>query len=469
MVDLPIAFITAIIPLIGGFCVMCISDERVANIKHLSILTSCCTLCLALTTLFSFDFVVGKYVEKIDTLGIAQWGLTIAVDGLAAAFVPVICLVCLLSRMWAFSTDTTMVKVRFAMLFFFETFAILAFYVTGIFLLFIFMEAATIPVYVIMSTRTPPAHDAVLRFLVYTMASALLVLVALIMIYLETHTSDIYEIYGVGVKSHAAFWLLSLGIAIKMPVWPFYNWLPVVHVKSHTTCSVILAAITLKFASLLIVRFVEPLFLSELTTNSVIVSCASIVSIICALAQLMFQDDIKRMFAYFSIIHLNVYLLIILSGLGRGYFIFAIIHHSITMAALFFAADVLKRSCGTRLISELKNMGAIPPGTRGIMMAAFLLLISVPFSCGFVCDVISVYAAWHMSVIHAVAVVASVLISSVYAIYVYHTCFGLRVVQPQHSKSFCHDIGIARKSVMISLAAVIFLLGIWPDLVLRMF
>jgi NADH:ubiquinone oxidoreductase subunit 4 (subunit M) len=186
----------------------------------------------------------------------------------------------------------------------------------------------------------------------------------------------------------------------------------------------------------------------------------------------MFQDDIKRVFAYFSVIHLNVYLLIILSGLGRGYFIFAIIQHSITAATLFFAADVVKRSCGTRLISELKGIGAIPQFTRGIAMAAFLLLISVPFSCGFVCEVISVYAAWSISMIHTVVVIVSALISSIYAIYVYHTCFGWRATQTaqaQSCKCVCYDIGTAQKSVLLSLVATSLLLGIWPNLVLRMF
>jgi NADH-quinone oxidoreductase subunit M len=470
MVNLPIAFLTAITPLIGGLCVMCISDKHIINIKASSIWTSCYTLYLALTTLCSFDASTGKYVEEIGTLGATHGKLTIVVDELSAVVVPVICFICLLSRVWTLGTDVRMMKAQFVMLFFFEAFAILAFYMTDIFLLFICMEATTIPIYTIMSTRAPPTHDAVFRFLIYTIVGALLILVALIMIYLETHTSDLYEIYnGGGVKGRVAFLLLILGIAIKMPMWPFYHWLPVVHVKSQTTCSVILAAVTLKFASLLIVRFVEPLFLSELMTNSVIVSCVSIVSIVYALSQLVFQDDIKRMFAYFSIIHLNMYLLILLSGLSKGYFIFAIIQHSITVAALFFAADVVKKSCGTRLISELKNISNIPPFTRRIMIAAFLLLISVPFSCGFICEIISVYAAWNISIVLTVAVLASIMISSIYAIYVYHICFGRRTAQEQPSEYAKHNVGAAQKSVLLSLVAVALLLGIMPDLVLRIF
>ncbi|MDR1365272.1 MAG: hypothetical protein LBJ42_01640 [Holosporales bacterium] len=469
MIESPIALLVALLPLVGGFFVMGMnSDSGSTNVKTVSIWTSCCTLCLALTTSRLHNLVNGgKYAEKINLSEACERWVT--VDGFSAVFVPIICIVCLMCMLWIFKEDDVTAKIRRAMIFFFEAFAIAAFYAADAFLLFIFMEAATIPMYVMMSIDKNHTPYAIFKFLIYTISSAFLALVALIMICSEAHTSNIHEIYKAGIKNHIAFWILSIGIAIKMPVWPFYNWLPVAHVKSQTVCSVMLAAISLKFASLLIVRFVEPLFLNELIANTVAISSISIASIICALSQLIFQDDIKRVFAYFSIIHLNMYLMIVLGNLGREYFIFAIAQHSVLTTILFFVTDMVKTSRGTRLISELRSMNTIPTFTKRVAMAAFLLLAAIPSSCNFICEVISVYAAWRVSVVSVVVALASILISSIYAIHIYHVCFSGKVEQESYDKCTNYSVLNAQKFVILSLMAIAVILGIYPNLIFKMF
>src|SRR5207253_7403639 len=46
----------------------------------------------------------------------------------------------------------------------------------------------------------------------------------------------------------ALFWLLFLGFAVKLPVFPLHTWLPDAHVEAPTPVSVLLAGILLKMS-----------------------------------------------------------------------------------------------------------------------------------------------------------------------------------------------------------------------------
>ena len=109
------------------------------------------------------------------------------------------------------------------------------------------------------------------KFFLYTLLGSVLMLVAIISIYWIAGTTDIIQLYELGIdtKYQNLLWLAFFSsFAVKTPMWPVHTWLPDAHVEAPTAGSVLLAAILLKMAGYGFIRFSLGLFplASELFT-----------------------------------------------------------------------------------------------------------------------------------------------------------------------------------------------------------
>src|SRR5205085_4178419 len=110
---------------------------------------------------------------------------------------------------------------------------------------------------------------AAVKFILYTMAGSVLMLLAILgLAYLHSTTTgsysfDLQQLYALTVPLHLQFWFFlafALAFAIKVPLFPFHTWLPDAHVEAPTAGSVILAGVLLKMGTYGLVRFAFPLF-----------------------------------------------------------------------------------------------------------------------------------------------------------------------------------------------------------------
>lgn len=473
MFGLPVASIITALPLVGNLFVVGIDNKNTDNTKLVAIWTTFAALMFSFFNIFAFKFdsnFINCYGIEFMKNSMVQYRTEI--DSFAIFFVFIISLICFLIVLWIMKRDIPKTKNFYMSLLFFESFSIGSFLANDIFLLFMFMESTIVSMYIMMlSGNKNKNSDAIFQFLVYSLVSALIVLVAIIMIYLETKTSSLSEIYKIGIKNKTIFFLLCLGIAIKMPVWPLYHWLPTVHVKSPAVCSVLFAAVVLKFSTLLILRFINPLFFDMLLSYKDIIFWIVSISMLFATAQMMFQDDLKKVFAYFSIIHMNLYFLILLSGLGIGSFLFAIMQHSIVMALMFLICDSMKRILNTRLISELKCSKLKIGKIKRLIFIGFMALIGVPFSWGFISEIISVYAVSRMSFTYSCIIAFIILISSLYLMFIYQSVFsdGNNENNKDISLNSFKITDAYKKTVMFILFSILFIAGIFPGLILNYF
>ena len=87
---------------------------------------------------------------------------------------------------------------------------------------------------------------AAYQLFIYTLFGSLFLLLALIMIFLETGTTD-YQVLltmAISINREQVLWLaLFCSLAIKIPMIPFHLWLISAHVEAPTAGSVLLAAI----------------------------------------------------------------------------------------------------------------------------------------------------------------------------------------------------------------------------------
>lgn len=447
--------ITNLFPIIGSIFIMLMNKKLKNNIKIVA---------LWITLFTGLFYFVSLYIhlqqrifgqKEFVMLRTHSIEFNVFVDSVSLVFVPLIILICFLVVLWLQKKDTPQNdKKFFVSLLAFESLAISAFMTSDIFLLFIFIESSLIPLYIMLNSSNAGRNfEAILNFIIYSAVSAMLILVAIIMIYIETGISSLTEIYQLGFSDKLAFLLLFLGIGMKIPVWPFYHWLPIVHVKSSTCCSIVLAAIVLKYSALLINRLIMPIFDNLLITHFNILFFVFSFSMLCAFCQSIFQDDLKKFFAYFSIIHMNMACIIPLTNQSTQ-FIYSILSHSLVVSLLFFSVALYK----TRSISDLRKLGINSKELRYIFLAGMLALIGAPFCSSFISEIICVMSAAKLSISFALIIAGIILASSAY---VFYLCFSI-----PSNKNLQHIIDPYNKLAIYTLIFFTLLLGTLPKIAL---
>ena len=110
---------------------------------------------------------------------------------------------------------------------------------------------------------------AAVKFLLYTMAGSVLMLLAILgLAYMHSvatgaYSFDLQQLYQLEISPERQLWFFlafALAFAIKVPLFPFHTWLPDAHVQAPTAGSVILAGVLLKMGTYGFVRFAFPLF-----------------------------------------------------------------------------------------------------------------------------------------------------------------------------------------------------------------
>jgi NADH-quinone oxidoreductase subunit M len=146
------------------------------------------------------------------------------------------------------------------------------------------------------------------KFFLFTLLGSVLMLVAIIVIYWITGTTDITEIYKIQIPKEYQnlLWLAFFSsFAVKMPMWPVHTWLPDAHVEAPTAGSVILAAILLKMAGYGFLRFSLPMFPIASEYFTPLIFTLSIIAIIYTSLVALMQEDMKKLIAYSSVAHMG--------------------------------------------------------------------------------------------------------------------------------------------------------------------
>ena len=214
----------------------------------------------------------------------------------------------------------------------------------------------------------PARADKVVHFLapILVAATAILtlgvipygrnMLLAFLGIYFINGTFDFASLAGLGKArdllpgnfTWVAFAGIFLGLAVKVPLFPFHTWLPDAYEAAPTGVSMVLTGALSKMGVYGFIRLLLPLFPNEITTLGPWLLTLTVCSIVIPPLVAWAQADLKRMVAYLSINHLGYCMLGLFAATVpairpleemhaalSGVFM-QIFNHGITAAALFY-------------------------------------------------------------------------------------------------------------------------------------
>ncbi|KAG8362744.1 hypothetical protein BUALT_BualtUnG0037500 [Buddleja alternifolia] len=150
---------------------------------------------------------------------------------------------------------------------------------------------------------------AAYQFFLYTLLGSVFMLLAILLILLQTGTTDLQISLTTefSERRQIFLWIASFAsFAVKVPMVPVHIWLPEAHVEAPTAGSVILAGIPLKLGTYGFLRFSIPMFPEATLCSTPFIYTPSAIAIIYTSSTTLRQIDLKKIIAYSSVAHMNL-------------------------------------------------------------------------------------------------------------------------------------------------------------------
>ncbi len=293
------------------------------------------------------------------------------------------------------------------------------------------------------------------------------------------HSLSTFTLWGFSARS-LAFLALIIGFIIKLPAVPFHTWLPDAHVEAPTPISVVLAGVLLKIGAYGIIRIAYPIFPEAAIHFAYLIAFVGIISIVYAGLNALAMKDLKKMIAYSSVSHMGFVLLGIasLTVEGMNGAMYQMFSHGILASLLFLIAGVLYDRTHDRMIENYRGLAVRMPVYTAIVMVAFFASFGLPGFSGFIAELFILLGAFNAEFVNGLipkwmAIVATlgILLGAVYYLWTLQRMFfGKFWIRTGITwKEGLYDLTTREKSIMIPLALLAVLFGLFPHLLLNVF
>jgi len=389
-------------------------------------------LTLPLVTAFdrSKDFQFEERLPWIPSIG-ASYHL--GVDGIGVLMVVMTALLGWMAVLASWSSITTRLKEYYAYFLLQQVGMVGVFVSLDMFLFFLFWELTLVPMYFIIAIWGGPRRAyASIKFVIYTLAGSVLMLLGILTLYyfhhqqFQVYSFDWKDLLKVTLPWNAAwwvFWAFFLGFAVKVPMWPFHTWLPDAHVEAPTAGSVVLASILLKMGTYGFLRFSLPLLpeTSKHPTVIAIVAALSIIAIVYGAFVCLMQKDMKKLIAYSSVSHMGFCTLGIfaLNPAGIAGSVIQQINHAISTGMLFLIVGVVYDRRHSREIAAYGGLLKVMPVYTFVFLFAALSSMGLPPLNGFIGEVTILQGAYQVSITWVLWAALGILLGAAYLLWLF--------------------------------------------------
>jgi NADH-quinone oxidoreductase subunit M len=346
-----------------------------------------------------------------------------------------------------------------------------------LFLFYIFWDAMLVPMYFLIGVWGYERRIyAAIKFILYTMAASVLMLLAILgLAYLHFTTEGVYsfdllKLYDLQVPLDLQFWFFlafALAFAVKVPLFPFHTWLPDAHVEAPTAGSVILAGVMLKMGTYGLVRFAFPLFPNAAAFFAPALGVLAVIGIIYGALVAMVQPDMKKLVAYSSVSHLGFVVLGIaaMNVQGMQGAVYQMLNHGISTGGLFLVVGMLSDRRHTRLIAEYGGLKNVVPRLVAAFFIITLSSIGLPGLNGFVGEFLILLGAFRADPRLAAFAATGVILSAVYMLWMFQRVNYGPVTNEKNTA--LADLRPREWAVLVPIVALAILMGVLPNLFLR--
>jgi NADH-quinone oxidoreductase subunit M len=453
--------------------------ERAPLVRNLALLTSLVTFAATLYLWWRFDPTSAAFQFEEKHAWIPEFGIQyyLGVDGISLLLIVLTGFLTPIALLSSWESVERGVKSFSFFILALESAMLGVFVSVDLFLFYIFWDAMLIPMYFLIGIWGYERRIyAAVKFILYTMAGSVLMLIAIIALAVAHNSAtgspsfNLLDLYGLSLSDTFqwyAFLAFALAFAIKVPLFPFHTWLPDAHVEAPTAGSIILAGVLLKMGTYGLLRFAFPLFPQAAMYFAPYIATLAVIGIIYGALVAMVQPDMKKLVAYSSVSHLGVVVLGLCAMNVQGVqgSVMQMLNHGISTGGLFMIVGMLSDRRHTRLISDYGGLKAVTPK----LVAAFLIItlasIALPFTNGFVGEFLIFVGAFRWSPKLTALAATGVILSAVYMLWMFQRV-NYGPVRNDHNRTL-PDLTPREWSMTVPIVALAIFMGVYPNLFLK--
>jgi NADH-quinone oxidoreductase subunit M len=375
-------------------------------------------------------------VEYYNWIAVPPIHYHLGIDGISLFLVILTTFLTPISVLASWTSINHRVKEFFVMLLMLEVGVIGVFVSLDLFLFFLFWEVMLIPMAFLIGIW---GHErriyAAVKFVLYTMAGSILMLVGIIWLYNLTGSFDLPKIqqalqdgrlFTLTSQQEMLLFLAFFGaFAIKVPLFPLHTWLPDAHVEAPTAGSVMLAGVLLKMGTYGMIRFCLPLFPNAAHKASPWIATLAIVGIIYGALVSLVQPNLKKLVAYSSVSHLGFVVLGIFAfhNISMQGAVYQMLAHGISTGALFLLVGMLYDRRHTFEISQYGGLATPMPKLAAFFLFIALASMGLPMLNGFVGEFLILLGTYQTHANWASWAALGVILSACYLLWAYQRVF----------------------------------------------
>jgi len=367
---------------------------------------------------------------------------------------------------------------------------------------FLFWELSLVPAYFLIKLWGGPRRSAAAnQFFVYTMVGSVALLLSMLAVYLVTGSFDLIALaekgrtgelaslfsiklkwYDVSTRTLALliFGGALLGFAVKVPLVPFHTWLPATYSEAPTGISMVLTGVMSKMGVYGFLRILLPIFPEQMRWVLTPLLWLAVATIVLSACAAMAQRDLKRIVAYSSINHLGYCLLgifaaakfadsnpqwttekaAVLNGVLLQMF-----NHGITAGALFYFVGLIEQRTGRRGLEDFGGLRKVAPVFCGLMGIALFASLGLPGLNGFIGEFLIFKGVFPLVTWAAAFSTLGLLVTAVFLLSIMQKVWSGPAGTRSHQFL---DLTTGERWVAFPAVALMFVLGLWPQLVLGM-
>jgi NADH-quinone oxidoreductase subunit M len=485
-------------PLVGGVMVVGMRAQRSNLARSLALMFS--FLSLALAVLVWKNFAELQFVKRypwVPSLGIEYF---VGADGLSLLMILLSAIVVPMAMLASWKKEDS-VPLYYALILFLQAGLFGTFTALNFFHWFIFWELSLIPAFFLIKLWGGPQRTvAATQFFIYTMVGSIALLLSFLAIYQAVATFDFIRLGELGrtgelasalsaklgwydlTPKQLAFVIFAgafLGFAVKVPLMPFHTWLPLAYAEAPAPVTMLLTGLMSKMGVYGFLRILLPIFPEQMRLVLTPLLWLAVVTIVFGAAAAFAQKDLKRTFAYSSINHLGYCLLGIFAlatltdndarlatekaAVFNGVLL-QMFNHGLTAATVFCLLSFIERRAGgLRGLNDFGGLRKVAPVFCGLMGIALFSSLGLPGLNGFVGEFLIFKGVFPLATWASALSTLGLLVTAVFILTVIQRVFN----GPLNEKwSAFGDLTLGERAIVLPAIALMFVLGIYPQLAL---
>ena len=463
---------TTFLPLVGAVVILLVGSDRLA--RWIALAATMATLAVSVPLYRDFDKASSalQFVESRDWIPSWNIAYSMGVDGISLPFIFLSSVLSVLCIGASWSAIQRRVREFYAALLVAETAMIGLFAASNLFVFYIFWELMIVPLFLLIGGWGGPGRVyAAVKFLLFTLAGSVLMLVGMVALYHTFGTLDFRALAQAGPSlqpGHQA-WLFAAflaAFAVKVPMFPVHTWLPDAHTEAPTAGSVILAGILLKMGAYGFLRVSLPILPEAVQLFVRPMLVISAIAIVYGAYVTLVQTDVKRLIAFSSVSHMGFVTLGIftLDRSGVEGAVLQMINHGVISAALFLCVGMIYERTHTREIKDYGGVAKTAPVYSTFLALFCLAAAGFPGLNSFVGEFLIVGAAFRTQAWLGAMAVWGVVLGTTYLVWLFY-----RMVMGDMNpglEGLKLELNAREVATLAPLALMALWLGLYPELVL---